>query len=103
MANWSNPHKKGKAAEILVQEAMSSEESCYEGEGEDRRVVKYARKELTWESTKVKKIKKKLDKAYEKRLSKRAKERILPRIDAEEPSGREAPDGVPEWAIKENN
>ena len=41
---------------------------------------------------------KKLDKAYGKRLTKRAKERVVKRVDATEPSDREAPDSMPEWA-----
>lgn len=103
MVTWKDVHDQGKAAEILVPDAMSSEESCYEGEEDNRRVVKYSRRKLSWESKKLKKIKKKLDKAYNKALTKRAKERILPRVDANEPSEREAPDGLPEWAIKERD
>lgn len=98
--NWDN-HKKGKAAEVLTLEAMSSEESTYEeDENHNRKLTHYSVRRLSWESRKLKVIKKKLDKAYGKRLTKRAKERVVKRVDATEPSDREAPDSMPEWALK---
>ena len=54
--NWADHHKKGRAVEVLVMEAMSSEESCYEDNGGNTSKV-------TWESRRMKKIKKRLDKA----------------------------------------
>ena len=44
--------KKGKVAEILVQDAMSSEDSCLEsdGEAERKKVIKYMVRRLSWES-----------------------------------------------------
>ena len=43
MVKWADQHKKGKAVEILVMDAMSSEESCYENDDNgNSRVVKYA-------------------------------------------------------------
>ena len=63
MVKWDDAHEKGKAAEILVMEAMSSKESCYEDDDHSKKVVKYDEKQFPWEST-VSPAKKKLDKAY---------------------------------------
>jgi len=102
LVKWTDQHEKGKAAEILVMDAMSSEESCCEDdENGNSRVVRYAVKRLSWESRQLRKMKKKLDKAYKKRLTKRAIERILPRIEAEETSERQSPTEFPQWALKE--
>ena len=102
MVRWADQLEKGRAAEILVMEAMSSEESCCEDdENGSSRVVRYAVKRLSWESRQLRKMKKKLDKAYKKRLTKRAIERILPRIEAEENSQRQPPTEFPQWALKE--
>lgn len=79
LVNWANQHEKGRAAEVLVMEAMSSEESCYEDDdGNTSKVTKYSVHHLQWESRRMKKIEKKLDKAYKKKLTSRAKERIRP-------------------------
>lgn len=102
LVKWADHHKKGRAAEVLVMDAMSSEDSCYEDdENGNPKVAKYAVRKLPWESRAMKKIKKKLDKAYRKRLSKRAKERIVTRTEAEELSERQPPNAFPEWALKE--
>lgn len=102
LVNWADQHEKGKAAEILIMDAMSSEESCCENdENGNAKVMKYAVKKLSWESRQLRKMKKKLDKAYQKRLTKRAKERILPRIEPEEKSERQSPTEFPQWALKE--
>lgn len=99
MVNWDN-HKKGKAAEALTVEAMSSEESAYEEDDNgNRKLTEYRVKRLSWESRELKKIKRKLDKAYANRLTKRAKDRVVKRVDATEPSDREAPENLPEWAL----
>lgn len=64
LVNWANQHEKGRAAEVLVMEAMSSEESCYEdADGNTSKVTKYSVHHLQWESRRMKKIEKKLDKA----------------------------------------
>jgi len=77
-------------------DAMSSEESCYEDdENGSPKVAKYCKKKLPWESRAMQK----LDKAYQKSLSKRANERIIKRIEAEEPSERQYPREFPEWAL----
>ena len=99
---WADHHDKGRAAEVLVVDAMSSEDSCYEDdENGNPNVTNYAVRKLPWESRAMKKIKKKLDKAYRKRLSKRAKERIVTTTEAEELSERQPPNAFPEWALKE--
>jgi hypothetical protein len=65
MVPWNNVQKKGKAAEILLADVMSSEESCYEDIDEGQpKLVAYTTKPLSWESPKLKKIKKRLDKYY---------------------------------------
>ena len=60
MVKWADHHEKGKAAEILVMDVMSSEESCYEDdENENPKVAKYSKKKLPWENLAMRKIKKK--------------------------------------------
>lgn len=100
MVKWRDAREKGSAAEVLLLDAMSSEESSYEdGEGEQK-LVGYSVKRLSWESRLLRKTKKKLDKAYNNSLTKRAKDRILPRNVAEEFSQRQPPaEGLPEWAV----
>ena len=85
-------------AEILREDAMSSEESCAESDEEGtRRITCYKVRHLPWESNRLKKIKKKQRKNKE-----RAKGRILRREEAPLPSERACPLGkFPEWAIKE--
>ena len=60
LVNWADKHEKGRAVEVLVMEAMSSEESCYEDNGGNTsKVIKYSVHRLKWESRRMKKIKKK--------------------------------------------
>ena len=67
LVNWADQHEKGRVAEVLVMEGMSSEESCYEDDDiNNSKVTKYSVHHLQWESRRMKKRKKKLDKAYEK-------------------------------------
>ena len=101
MVKWADQRQKGKAAEILVVDAMSSEESCYENnDNGNSKVVKYVVKRLSWQSRQLRKMKKMLDKAYKKKLTKRARERILP-TEAEENSDRQPPIEFTQWALKE--
>ena len=90
-------------AEILREDAMSSEESCAESDEEGtRRITCYKVRHLPWESNKLRKIKKKLDREYVRTISERAKGRILRREEALLPSERACPlEEFPEWAIKE--
>ena len=91
MVKWCDAREKGSAAEVLLLEAMSSEESSYEdGEGEPK-LVGYSVKRLSWESRSLRKTKKKLGKAYNNSLTKRARDRILPRNVAKELSQRQPP------------
>ena len=47
LVNWADQHEKGRAAEILVMDAMSSKESCYEGDSRNSsRMTKYSVKRL---------------------------------------------------------
>ena len=56
LVNWADQHEKGRVAEVLVMEAMSSEESCYEDDDIDTsKVTKYSVHRLQWESRKMKK------------------------------------------------
>ena len=74
--------KREMAAEILLEEAMSSEESCVEeDESGKTKVVAYKVKRLSWESEKLKKIKQGLDKASKEGQTKRARDRALPRVE----------------------
>ena len=82
---------------VLVVDAMTSEESCYENDDNgNSKVVKYAVKRLSWQSRKLRKMKKSWTK-----LTKRAKERILPRTEAEVNTDCQPPNEFPQWALKE--
>ena len=95
--------KKGRAAEILVDEAMSSEESCTEEDENGRmKVVGYKVKRLSWESRKLRKIKDLLDNAVKERQTQRARDRALPRTDHEEKSLKLPPKDFPDWAISQD-
>ena len=60
MIQWADHHEKGRVAEVLVMEAMSSEDSCYEDdENGNAKVANYAVKKLPWESRAMRKVKKK--------------------------------------------
>ena len=60
LVNWADQHEKGRAVEVLVMEAMSGGESCYEDNGGNTsKVIKYSVHRLKWESRRMKKIKKK--------------------------------------------
>ena len=62
LVNWADQHEKGSVAEVLVMEAMSSEESCYEEDDDinNSKLTKYSVHRLQWESRRMKKIKKNL-------------------------------------------
>ena len=72
MVKWADQHEKGKAAEILVIKAMSSDKSKNDDNGNSR-VMKYAVKRLSWENRQLRKMRKKLDKPYMNRPTTRAK------------------------------
>ena len=92
--------KRGMAAEILLEEVMSSEESCVEEDKNGRtKVVVYKVKQLSWESRKLKRIKQGLDKASKEGQTKRAQDRALPRVEHTEQSTTLPPEDLPEWAI----
>ena len=56
LVKWTDHHEKGRAAEVLVMDAMSSEDSCYEDdENGNPKVTKYAVRKLPWESRAIKK------------------------------------------------
>ena len=79
MIQWQDANAKGRAVEVLLLDAMSSEESSYEDDGNGQpKVADCKVKRLQWESRSLRKTKKKLDKAYQTSLTKRAKERTLP-------------------------
>ena len=61
LVNWADQHEKGRVAEVLVMEAMSSEESCYEDDNiNNSKLTKYSVHRLQWESRRMKKILKNL-------------------------------------------
>ncbi|KAJ7355050.1 hypothetical protein OS493_028265 [Desmophyllum pertusum] len=70
---------KGKVAEVLTDEYMSSEESSIEDDS-----AVYVIKTIPWESSQLKKRKRKLDKAYEKSSGKRSKQRSVKRVRKDE-------------------
>ena len=100
LVNWKDELAKGKAEEILMYDAMSSEESSYEDDGGQQKLVQYSVKKLSWESPKMKKIKNRLDKYYHRKLSTRARQRIVPRVVSASLSNREPPlSELPVWAV----
>ena len=100
MVNGWDVHKKGQAAEALLEDAMSSEESEFEEqEGGRRKLIGYKVKHFAWESSKLKKIKGKLDRAYRRSLTRRALDRVLPRNISDTLSDREPPNEIPQWGI----
>lgn len=57
LIQWKDSHEKGRVAEVLCLDAMSSEESCYEDEENgSKKAVKYKVKKLAWECRPLKKI-----------------------------------------------
>ena len=80
-------------------ETMSSRDSSYEADEDGKETLtSYKIKKLSWESSALRKIKKRLDKKYNKKLSKRACDKIVPRTVAKEPSERDPPE-IPEWDL----
>lgn len=97
--NWTKK-KKARVAACLVDEAMSSEESCLEDDGHGKmRLVKYKVKPLSWESQRLSKAKKSLDDVYHDNMSKRAKDRLLPRVTTPVKVNRPVPEKFPTWAV----
>ena len=102
MAMWQDASGKESAAEVLILDAMSSEETSYEDTQGSQKVVGYKVKRLSWERRHLRKIKNKLDTAYNKSLMNRARDRVLPRTVAEDFSSRQPPanhHSLPEWAV----
>lgn len=92
-----------KMQEILTRDFMSSEESEYEDARCDdgtvtRRKVRFVVRELPWERTKLKKIKKVLDDEHKRKLSPHALSMTKPR-EVGAPSDRVKPTG-PMWAVR---
>ena len=84
--------KRGRAAEVLVEEAMSSEDSCVEEDENGKpKIVGYKIKRLSWESRRFTSVKQFLDKTMAESQTQRAQDRALPRTDHEE----ESPKGLP--------
>ena len=82
-------------AQILLEEVMTSEESCVEeDENGKTKVVAYKVKRLSWESGKLRRIKQGLDKAPKEGQTKRAQDRALPRVEHEEKSTRVPPEDL---------
>ncbi|CAB4033220.1 Hypothetical predicted protein, partial [Paramuricea clavata] len=93
--------KRGKVAEVLVEEAMSSEESCVEeDESGKTKIVGYKIKRLSWESRKLRKVKVFLDKTMRESQTQRARDRALPRTHHEQESSRLPLKDFPDWAIQ---
>ena len=105
MIQWQDANAKGREAEVLLLDAMSSEESSYEDDGDGQpKVVGYKVKRPPWESGSSRKTKKKnLDKAYQKSLTKGAKERTLARTVSSDLSEWEPAHGLPDWAVENCN
>lgn len=96
--NWSKK-KCARVAEVLIDQAMSSEDSCFEDIGNgNTKAVAYDRKKLPWESERFAKAKQELDAKYQCNLAQRSKDRLIPRKNSEHDSTRPAPGDFPDWA-----
>ena len=97
--NWSTK-KVSRVAQVLVDQAMSSEESCVEVDEVDGRgkTVAYQISKLSWESERFAKAKRVLDDKYQSNLAQRCKDRLLPRHVSDQQSARTLPDKFPNWA-----
>ena len=97
--NWTKK-KNARVAECLVDEAMSSEESCLEDDGHGKiKLVKYKVKSLAWESERFSKAKKSLKDVYHDNMSKRANNRLLSRQTTPVKGNRSVPEGFPARAV----
>ena len=91
VTNW-NKDKKGKVAEVLTEDYMSTEESSNEDDQ-----LTYIIKTIPWESERLRKRKKILDKTHGKTQSKRSRQRFVKRVRQEGiVSDRPKPDNCPE-------
>ena len=98
--NWVI-HQKGKAAEVLTEEYMSSEVSDDEGCVKEKKL--YIRT-VTWESEELKTIKNKLDEEYASRQTSRARRREFQRDRRpEDVSSRPKPNNGPSWAFRKDD
>ena len=95
---WST-EKVAKVADVLRPEYMSSEESEVDDEDTTCAVKRYLVHSLPWESSSLKKIKRKLDKSHKKSLNGLVTRLRKPR-EVGQPSRREMPANCPEWAMK---
>jgi hypothetical protein len=90
--NWSQ-EKVAKIADILRIEYMSTEES----EMDEERVKHYKVRKPSWESRKLRLVKKKLDKNHVDSLPGLSKRVMIPRQQGE-PSTKPKPANCPDWA-----
>ena len=106
--NWV-VHQKGKAAEVLTEEYMSSEvsESEEESLSGDEGCVKEKKlyiRTVTWESEELKTIKNKLDEEHASRQTSRARRREFQRDRRpEDVSSRPKPNNGPSWAFRKDD
>ena len=92
--------EKGKIAEVLNNDYMSSEESGDESDLEQQQLCV---KTLSWESKELKKAKRKLDDLYSKRQSKHSQRRVKKRVRGTEKDFlRPKPEDCPKWACIED-
>ena len=92
---WS-ADKTSRVADILRSGYISSEESDYEPEPPHSRCG-YVIRPLSWESDRLKKVKRSLDKQHERGLPELVRKRVLKR-SVGPPSDRPKPDNCPDWA-----
>ena len=104
-SKW-NKSEKGKIAELLTEDYMSSEESQSEDESDDEgrsNKKKLCINTLPWESKELKTYKKKLDEQYASHQSVRSRRREFKRDRAHgNYFSRPKPENCPSWACKED-
>ena len=101
--------EKGKAAEVLAEEYMSSEvsesgeESLSGDEGRSKEKKLYI-KTVPWESEELKTLKSKLDEEYASRQTSRSRRRECQRVRRpEDVSSRPKPNNGPSWAFRKDD
>lgn len=101
--HW-NLNQKQEIMKIMTPDYMSSEESEYEDEGEERKLKCYKVKHISWEDEKFKDLKQSLYKVYEtyehqSRYPFDKTERVESKMFSERP----VPRNAPEWVVKGNS
>lgn len=101
--HW-NQNQKTEINKILTPDYMSSEESEYEDDKEDKKLICYKVKHLEWEDKKVKDLKESLYKDFEiYEVKSRYHYDGIQRINSDILSERPIPKDAPTWVVHGNS